>query len=169
MEIVRATVDNAYELGYVHAMSWQAAYGDFVPEAKLASFTPENRKKAFRKHLTVGKYECYLCYVEKKPMGLLILGKSQDIDADESVGEVCAIYLLPKFWGQGYGKQLMDFAIDRLKALSYSTITLWVLEKNIRARAFYEKYGFVFDGTKEERDMGEPMTVLRYVYTMKQE
>ena len=71
-----------------------------------------------------------------------------DDDADESVGEIHAIYLLADYWDKGYGRQLMDFAVNRLKELSCCKVTLWVMEENNRARRFYERYGWVLDGSK---------------------
>ena len=42
-------------------------------------------------------------------------------------------------------------------------IFLWVFEDNMRARLFYEKHGFAFDGTKREVQYGKPLVQLRYV------
>lgn len=56
----------------------------------------------------------------------------------------------------------MDFAVKRLKTMSCRKIKLWVLEENTGAKAFYEKYGFVPDGSKRELTLGKPLTELRY-------
>ena len=49
-------------------------------------------------------------------------------------------------------------------ASGYSTITLWVLDSNARAIAFYRKYGFDFDGEeKSEQRPGFTMRELRMV------
>ena len=167
MEIVRATVDRAEDIGYVHAMSWKKAYHGIVPKEFLDNFTPEKRADIFRKTLPSSQDEFYIAYLNRQPMGMLVIGKSRDDDANENVGEIDAIYLLPDYWGKGYGKQLMDFAVNRLKELSYRTVTLWVLEENKRARTFYERYGYVFDGAKKEIIIGKPLIEIRYVYSIK--
>jgi len=40
----------------------------------------------------------------------------------------------------------MDRVLARSVAAGYSTVTLWVLRDNRRARRFYERAGFVPDG-----------------------
>lgn len=74
--------------------------------------------------------------------------------------EVKELYVDHFFADQGIGGQLIEFAIDH-----FDVEYLWVLEKNERARAFYEKHGFQYrdvwqyeDGTTErllkmERDI----------------
>ena len=58
-------------------------------------------------------------------------------------GEIRELYVDPFFEGQGVGSALLRFALERLDA-----DRLWVLEKNSRARAFYQKHGFVLAGER---------------------
>ena len=52
----------------------------------------------------------------------------------------------------------------QLKEKGYSKIYLWVLEKNERARRFYEKNGFTWNGDRlEGEEGGRKVTDLRYV------
>lgn len=139
-EIIKTTLDRAEDIGYVHAMSWKAAYSGIVPKEFLDIFTPKRRTEVFRKTFPTSKSEYYIAYVNNNPMGMLVIGKSQDDDANENVCEIECIYLLPEYWSKGYGRQHMDFAIGRLKELSYRRVNLWVLAENLRARRFYEKY-----------------------------
>ena len=44
--------------------------------------------------------------------------------------------------GKGYGSALLECALDELGRLGFRQVLLWVLEDNMRARAFYEKCGF---------------------------
>lgn len=166
MKIVRATVDRAEDIGYVHAMSWRQAYHGMVPKEFLDNFTPEKRADSYRKTLPTSQEEYYVAYLNGQPMGMLVFGKSQDDDADESVGEIHAIYLLADYWDKGYGRQLMDFAVNRLKELSCCKVTLWVMEENNRARRFYERYGFVLDGSKKELNLGKPFVIVRYAFSI---
>ena len=57
----------------------------------------------------------------------------------------------------------MQFGLDCLKDEGYERVSLWVLEKNERARRFYEKFGFRFDGTRKELDFDGIMHEIRYV------
>lgn len=46
----------------------------------------------------------------------------------------------------GLGRSLLTEATRRLNALGMSAVTLWALEADERARAFYERLGWRLDG-----------------------
>ncbi|EST10745.1 GNAT family N-acetyltransferase [Sporolactobacillus laevolacticus] len=165
LKIIRATLNNVNDIGFVHAMSWKKAYQGIVPQPYLDQLTPESRAAFFKKVISMSKHEFYLAYLSELPIGMMSIGKSRDDDLDDHAGEVSAIYLMSDYWGKGYGRQMMDFAVNRLKSQSYQAVTLWVFEDNSRARTFYEKFGYVFDGKKEEVDIGgKLLTELRYAF-----
>lgn len=62
------------------------------------------------------------------------------------VAELYAIYVDPGWWSTGTGRSLMDEVLAATRAEGYERIVLWVLEKNARARRFYERAGFGPDG-----------------------
>ena len=51
----------------------------------------------------------------------------------------------------------MEYVVGELKNLGYDEIFLWVLEENVRARAFYERFGFVADGGVTDTEIGGKM------------
>lgn len=51
--------------------------------------------------------------------------------------EVAKLFVEPVLQGQGIGAKLLDYAVSRFDAN-----TLWALEKNTRAIAFYQRHGF---------------------------
>ena len=82
-------------------------------------------------------------------------------------GEIAAIYLLPEYWGEGYGGNLMNFSLDFLSGAGYESIAIWVLEENNRAINFYKKYGFDFDENKKTIVLGKELVEVRYLKTIK--
>jgi GNAT superfamily N-acetyltransferase len=62
------------------------------------------------------------------------------------VAELYALYVRPAWWSTGTGRALMDRVLARSVAAGYSSVTLWVLRDNRRARRFYERAGFAPDG-----------------------
>ena len=64
----------------------------------------------------------------------------------------------------GYGRELLESVRDELLE-NYEGVYLWVLRENMRARAFYEKLGFVptEDACLCDID-GKTLTDIRYVY-----
>jgi putative acetyltransferase len=74
-------------------------------------------------------------------------------DADEAVGVISisngvleTLYVMPEHWGRGIGNTLHDFALDRLRETHVQEARLWTLTENHRARAFYERRGWLLSG-----------------------
>jgi GNAT superfamily N-acetyltransferase len=65
---------------------------------------------------------------------------------ERRVAELYALYVRPAWWSTGTGRALMDRVLARSVAAGYSSLTLWVLRDNRRARRFYERAGFAPDG-----------------------
>ena len=57
--------------------------------------------------------------------------------------EIETLYVDPFFTSGGIGGQLLDFAVRQ-----FGTGTLWVLEKNEKARQFYRRHGFSLTGER---------------------
>jgi GNAT superfamily N-acetyltransferase len=62
------------------------------------------------------------------------------------VGELYALYVHPAWWSTGTGRALMDHVLAKVSRAGYPCVMLWVLERNGRARTFYERAGFRPDG-----------------------
>jgi GNAT superfamily N-acetyltransferase len=56
--------------------------------------------------------------------------------------EIEKIYVRQAFHGKGVAQQLMQFAIDYCKQLSYNNLYLGVWQENHKALKFYGKVGF---------------------------
>ncbi|MET1248939.1 GNAT family N-acetyltransferase [Sporolactobacillus sp. STCC-11] len=164
-EIIKATLNHSDDLGYVHATSWKQAYQGIVPQMVLDQLTPEARAAFFKKVIPISQHEFYSAYLSDQPVGMISIGKSRDKEVSGDVAEISTIYCIAAVWEKGYGRKLMNHAIKRLKDQSFRSVTLWVFEENKRARKFYEKCGFTFDGTKEQLAIGgKQLTEIRYVY-----
>ena len=57
-------------------------------------------------------------------------------------GEVHTLYVLPEYWGRGFGTALLDNSVRWLNSCGFDRVYLWALDTNTRARRLYEKYGF---------------------------
>ena len=88
-------------------------------------------------------------------------------EAYSDYGEIISIYLLPEYVGKGYGRALMDRAVEELKQAGYRRLLLWVLEENHRARRFYETYGFTLSEEKLTQNIGgKELSEVMYVYQL---
>ena len=81
-------------------------------------------------------------------VGFACVGASRD-DTDSATGELWGLYLDPAHWGAGHGHTLHTEALDVARASGAAIATLWVLTTNQRARHFYERHGWVADGTEK--------------------
>jgi len=160
--IEKVLPEDAHELAVCHIACWQSAYKGIVPDDYLDNMQIEQRAEKTKNNLIKSPDSFYCAKFENKIIGTLIFGKSRDDDKPDA-GEVGAIYLLEEFWGKGYGRQMMDYALNALKNMGYHEIIVWVFEENARARRFYEKCGFILDGAKKILETGKPLTAVRYV------
>lgn len=65
-----------------------------------------------------------------------------DNDIKKEKAFLSMIAVLPEFAGKGYGKELIEKAIGRLKEKGFKFFELEVLKSNDKAIKFYEKFNF---------------------------
>lgn len=165
INIRKALPEDAYNYTDCHISCFQSAYKGIVPDEYLKNMLAEKEQRVekYKKSLTdPGNCEYYCVVYTKRMLGFLIINKSRNEDKS-GIGEIWAIYLIEEFRGKGHGKEMLNFAINELKRVEQKEIFLWVFEENIRARRFYEKHNFSFDGIKREVKYGKPLVQLRYV------
>lgn len=103
----------------------------------------------------------YFIYDDAQVAGYLkvnvLTAQSENMSADHL--EIERIYVRKSYQKKGFGKALMDYAIDLAKAQHKTFIWLGVWEKNENAIGFYEKVGFrkigahaFFMGDEEQTD-----------------
>ena len=66
---------------------------------------------------------------------------------DEGYGWISFFYLLPAYRGKGWGAQLLGHALWFCETHGRSSVRLHVAEDNVRAKGFYEHYGFTAVGS----------------------
>ena len=155
--------NDSYSIAYIHVNSWRAAYIGIIPQEILDNMDIEKRKAYFDKVVKDKSENNVIAFIDNVPAGFLTFGNCRDDDKDNSFGEIRGIYLLPEYWHQGIGSKLINWGINELKVMGFKNICLWVLDDNLQARNFYEKQGFVYEGTSKEIIIGKPLIELRYI------
>jgi ribosomal protein S18 acetylase RimI-like enzyme len=84
---------------------------------------------------TTGLVAC----VDDVIVGMALAGSD---DSDPSTGYLSRVYVDPDHQGRGIGSALHDASIRSLGERGFGRATLWVLERNARARAWYERLGW---------------------------
>lgn len=144
-----ATPKDAREIAEVHVASWHWAYRDDLPASALEGRTIEDRERMWTEGFASREPAADVLVAEEdgRIVGFIGLGASRDDGATDATGEIRTIYLLEEVAGRGIGRDLFARANERLRDLGYRRATLWVLETNERSRRFYEKAGWIWDGT----------------------
>lgn len=150
MEIRRALPDDVEDIGRVHALSRNAAYGGLVPSDALARVTSATQTGCWRDRLAV----------EPEPHAVYVLELDGVVEgfamgaASGTTATLNALHVLPKLHGTGAGRLLHDRLLDDFASWRCTTAELWVLEGNERAQAFYRRQGWTHDGDTDMHDVG---------------
>jgi ribosomal protein S18 acetylase RimI-like enzyme len=64
-------------------------------------------------------------------------------------GHLARLYVDPERWREGIGRALYRAAMDDMRSAGYPAATLWVLERNDKARAWYERLGWALTGIRK--------------------
>jgi GNAT superfamily N-acetyltransferase len=122
---------------------WREAYGPYVDGALLEARVGNEQPwiDAWVRQLAVGPPRV-VAEVDGELVGFAVAGPSRD-EEPVAADELYAIYTRAAWWGTGLGRLLWEAVRPA------GSCSLWVLEANVRARAFYERHGFVADGARE--------------------
>ena len=171
------TEQHFQDMSRLHALGWRAAYRNSIPAGYMArEITDDRWVPIFRQNYEEGVYHGLLLYQEGLPLCCATYGPARvDLDAGDTVckfsspdlaawGELVSLYAHPDCWGQGHGSIVIEEVLRRLQAAGYPGCFLYVLRENDRARRFYEKHGFSWDGHSLEVALGSDtvLTDLRY-------
>lgn len=138
----RATLDDCAEVGRVHYRAHIESYVDHVPAGVIESFPAEQRAENWKRMVSAGVDELWVAEEDGQIVGFASAGPSRDTPPVRA-RELSSIYLLAAHQGSSLGQTLLDAACGTQPA------SLWVLEDNPRAHAFYRRNGFLPDGTSK--------------------
>ena len=130
------------DLAYIQTESWKAAFKDILPAEILQTSTKLNSATAMYKQLldeNVGNG--YILEVDSHPHCIAWWDEARDSDMPDYAELIC-IHSLQGNWRKGFGTQMMSRVMSDMRAAGYEKIMLWVFTNNIRARKFYESFGF---------------------------
>lgn len=169
MKIRVANIKDARGVAKVHIDTWKVCYKGIVPDLYLDSFDYAERTKLWEKGLCDESQFNFIAEQDQEIIGWVTFGLNRD-KRSEDIFEIYGIYVLPEHWGSNVGESLFTSAMKKIEIKSPRTVTLWVLEENIRARIFYQKYGFKLDGVTEKIKIGgKDLTEIRYEKTYAQQ
>ena len=149
----QAQASDALAVARVHVRSWQVAYRKLLPDEYLDGLRPEDRAARY----TFGSADPTLPMTivaseEGSIRGFATTAPGHDVNAP-GMGELCALYVDPEWWGRGIGVALIKAARNQLVEQGFREAVLWLLVANARAQRFYEADGWRIDGEQRTHDV----------------
>ena len=136
--IRRATIDDADRVGNIFLEARNAAMS-YLPEVHT-----DDQVRSWIAGTVLTNEDVFVETDDGDPVGFVALTESM----------LEHLYVQPRSWGHGSGSRLLEHA----KQQRPDGFTLWVFQRNERARSFYERRGLVLvrttDGDGNEE--GEP-------------
>lgn len=151
--------DDFHAAAQVYVDSWKHAYQGLVPQRYLDKLQPDG----------------FISLLRADPSANLILEENGQIvgtayvsfardELREGYGEIVSLYLLPSATGKGYGKLLLQAALNQCRENGLTHAMLWVLSDNHHACHFYERMGLEKSGrTKTDAIGGAELPLTEYI------
>jgi GNAT superfamily N-acetyltransferase len=142
LTIRQATEKDIPAIVHTYVQSWQSTYRGLLPPSFLEAINPLSAEKTFRESFESKGFSYFVLLAENpggETMGYLDGGRDRE-DPGKTLGEIYGMYLLEPFQGQGTGRELLEAAFRKYKALGFREVRTWVLREGL-ARGFYEKAG----------------------------
>ena len=144
--IERVKLGDEEALAYIQTESWKAAFKDILQPEILERCTNIDRATMMYKELLENNIgNGYLLKVEGEPHCIAYWDATREDDMP-GYAELICIHSLPNQWRKGYGSKMMEVVLQDISGAGYKNVMLWVFEENVRARKFYESFGFITKG-----------------------
>ena len=150
MLVRNAKFEDMKQSGHIMSVSFRTAFADFVSQQTMDACAQEENCIALLEGIfREGKVQ------------FLIGGDSAMLawQNAEDAAEIIAIHSLHESWGTGLGHAMLTEALNQI---GDRRVFLWAFKENIRARRFYEKHGFRWDGAERVSEFDGAQEV-RYV------
>lgn len=163
MFIRTATLQDVQVISKIHARTWKSAYHTMVPQLYLDNISDDDWCDFFDKGIKSGTCNVLLAVVNEVVIGCLSYGNARD-ELLSGWGEIMTLYILEEHSSKGYGARLLNQALTYMASEGYTDIYLMVFKTNVPAIQFYERHGFIQEGTSCQFEiLGHTLYDVRYV------
>ena len=128
---------------------FETFHGTTSPENMQAYLEKAFNIEQLEKELSNPASEFFLLLADQEPAGYLKIntGQAQTENMGDDALEVERLYVKKPFQKHGFGRLLMNHALDIARRRRMKKVWLGVWEYNDNAIAFYKKMGFVLTGS----------------------
>ena len=144
-------------VAHVATISWNETYKEIVPDLFLKGLYDNEEERAQNSYdkFDINDNNTLVLEVDGEVVGFSKYGKSNNTNYD-NCGEIFALYIIGKYHGYGYGRKLVEEAINELKKLGFDKMVIACLKGN-PTNEFYKHIGGVYvkDGMYERLQLPE--------------
>lgn len=149
--------EDARAVSHVITVAWNETYKGIINDEYLDNLkkNEEETAKALANNFDANGNNYYVLEVNREIAGFINISAAHDVEFT-NCGELCAIYIISRYKGQGYGKALFDVAIKELKNMGFNKMIVGCLNGN-PTNEFYKHMGGKFIKTRifEKLQMSE--------------
>jgi|SRR5687768_5333551 len=150
IDIRRGTLDDAPLLSQLSTITFLDTFRGTCTDDEIEQFVQEYFNiDQVRKELKDENDFYFIAFVNKEAVGYM---RMKEVESDVALIkqykaiELKRIYVLKEYHSKKVGAALMKFALQFAAEKKYEAIWLGVWEHNMKAQAFYKKWGFIDTG-----------------------
>jgi GNAT superfamily N-acetyltransferase len=138
-----AGVEDAPLIAALFEKAFVETFGPLYRPEDLRAFLDRLSPEGFRGELEDPAYRFRLAFDGEIAAGFCKLGPlTLPVSPERPAQELRQLYLLERWQGSGIAAVLMDWALDKARRQGTEELYLTVYKDNLRAKAFYRRYGF---------------------------
>jgi len=139
------------EIARLQLDTWRIGYEQFLPANVLERLTPDLARQSWgaavsappspRHHVLVAQEQDWI-------VGFAAVGPAEDAEA----GEIATLLVEPRWGRRGHGSRLLAAATDHLRGDGFTTVAVWLYDRDEVSRRFYLSAGWAADGLARTLD-----------------
>ncbi len=132
----------------VFVRAWRSSYVGVVPHSVLQGLD-EAKTTKWLGELAEADEVCTTVAVGGSGSVIGFARYGRDLEQPNgNHGYLASLYVDPGASGQGVGRALVDHALKSMEESGCSEVSVWVFQRNFRARRLYERFGFRPEGAE---------------------
>ncbi len=141
---------------------WQETYPGIVNQTFLDNLSNTEKQRIELNNMTYDENtkDTLVLEIDNNIIGFIRYGKAKN---EQNTGEIYALYILSKYKGQGYGKQLVQRAIKELLTLNCKHMIIGCIQEN-PSNKFYKYLGGVLKSQRPFPKTGDNLVENIYYF-----